>query len=969
MKKSIFRWIGFLLSVVLLCLPVAAFAATADEPEQECVVYVQDGGNGNGMTADAPVGTINAAVAAVNQQYQANPNLIRGRIVLTGNVTISSSYQETAHTIPIIYAALVKDDQHKFILGSNFKLGGPVMFTNLMMICTSGNEVNIYAFGHKLIMGIKGMNNDLITYDTTAGSTRRFGLVGGQNGATASVESIDVEVNSGAYQTMRIGSGASGGTVTGDVNWVINYATLNSNISIGGVTASNAILGKTNLIINGGVFTGKKIYVGCCNSGKTSTFGDRVFIQINGGTFSTGTYSGIEPYAGGTVDLQEGCIVDLSKYRGTLPLQDMIGLVDSTFQICDVSLVGYQDSYHDGAREYNLRLIATLNSFQHDAAGLDIVVKNKDDVVIKSFHQNVTAVYDSILGTTENGIVTRIDAEQIGGKYLLAVTLLGIPVEEQNLYFQVVPYTVDDDETIYGLTCEFTYCAGVNTNNERNIEWYPMATIMQQVLSQAETEKVSILGADNLYSAADVTGSGHCYYISADHGNDNNDGLSPQSAWQTISKLNHSTIPAGSVVLFERGGIYRGEREEIGDKTGLLYLKSNVIYSSYGEGDKPAIYGSPRDAAKEGTWSQTAYENVWVYSYPYSATDDIGNIIFNHGEVCGVKRIVGYTDTLTFSGDLADLDQNYHFWHDPDTGNVYLYYDGGNPGECFDSIELAVRINILRIYNNKTNVIVDNLCIKYGGAHGISASTSSNITITNCEIEWIGGGVYPGTKARYGNGIELNRDVDNAVIDHNYIWQVYDAGITHQFDSTNTTPCYHTNLKYINNVIEYCHYEIEYFEDPRYYQPTQEGYDPDNPTKLMDRYMANIEISGNYMFYAGYGWGTPQRASSGVPGSAFIKGWHRELPYVRINSDYPDGVQVKNNVMACSKYDMIVQTCTVDGQLPTFTNNVFIQYQGNRGFTLGAVNVAAGNREVWSETANESNPYLMNGGNTYYTIQ
>ena len=54
-----------------------------------------------------------------------------------------------------------------------------------------------------------------------------------------------------------------------------------------------------------------------------------------------------------------------------------------------------------------------------------------------------------------------------------------------------------------------------------------------------------------------ILSSAVTYYVSPT-GNDNNSGTSTSTAWRTISKVNSRTLVAGDVVLFERGGTYRG---------------------------------------------------------------------------------------------------------------------------------------------------------------------------------------------------------------------------------------------------------------------------------------------------------------------------------------------------------------------------------------------------------------------------
>lgn len=58
------------------------------------------------------------------------------------------------------------------------------------------------------------------------------------------------------------------------------------------------------------------------------------------------------------------------------------------------------------------------------------------------------------------------------------------------------------------------------------------------------------------------------------HGDDANDGLTPQTAWATLNKVNGANLQRGDGVYFERGGLWCGQ----------LWAQEGVIYSAYGSG-------------------------------------------------------------------------------------------------------------------------------------------------------------------------------------------------------------------------------------------------------------------------------------------------------------------------------------------------------------------------------------------------
>ncbi len=78
------------------------------------------------------------------------------------------------------------------------------------------------------------------------------------------------------------------------------------------------------------------------------------------------------------------------------------------------------------------------------------------------------------------------------------------------------------------------------------------------------------------------------YYVDSSAGDDNNDGLSVNSAWRTIGKANEMMpqLPVGSDILFKRGG-------QFSDNS--LYIKVGgtatdpVVIGAYGDGPKPVL--------------------------------------------------------------------------------------------------------------------------------------------------------------------------------------------------------------------------------------------------------------------------------------------------------------------------------------------------------------------------------------------
>lgn len=98
------------------------------------------------------------------------------------------------------------------------------------------------------------------------------------------------------------------------------------------------------------------------------------------------------------------------------------------------------------------------------------------------------------------------------------------------------------------------------------------------------------------------------YYVSP-AGSDANNGTSQATAWQSIARVNQSTYTyqPGDRILFQRGGLYRGEITMGSSGTAA----APITIGAYGSGDAPVVSG----CALITGWSQ--YQgNIWVASVP-----------------------------------------------------------------------------------------------------------------------------------------------------------------------------------------------------------------------------------------------------------------------------------------------------------------------------------------------------------------
>ena len=452
------------------------------------------------------------------------------------------------------------------------------------------------------------------------------------------------------------------------------------------------------------------------------------------------------------------------------------------------------------------------------------------------------------------------------------------------------------------------------------------------ILNQTETE--SRKRKEEILRAADtVCVRGTCYYVSA-AGDDQNDGLTPERAWRSLQRVTAAAFKHGDGVLFRRGDVFRG----------YVDARAGVTYAAYGTGDKPKFYGWNKSLADPALWSLwDAEKHIWKLNEPIL---DCGTLVFNDGEAHCRKLIPSYIGGRFVCRDdesrlfdmrqemTQDLDlvcffdartttepskgQNFPvpIIDGESLGELYLRCDNGNPAEVYKEIEALQRRNMFTIGENK-NVRIDNLCLKYIGCHAIGAGglCVEGLHVSNCEIGWIGGAIqhylgtdpnYPqggrGTVTRYGNGVEIYGGCKNYTVENCYIYQVYDAGITHQI-TTNGKEFRLQHICYKNNLVERCVYSIEYFLE-------KNGGD----TKSR---IENCVMEGNILRLSGYGWGQ-QRHNTDTP--AHIKGWSYE--------NTASAFVIRNNIFDRAAYRMLHLVAKKQESCPVMDGNTYVQTCG-----------------------------------------
>lgn len=357
---------------------------------------------------------------------------------------------------------------------------------------------------------------------------------------------------------------------------------------------------------------------------------------------------------------------------------------------------------------------------------------------------------------------------------------------------------------------------------------------LEAMFAEADKRRETILN-----TPTEITVTGKSYYVS-NSGNDSNDGLSPETAWATVDKVNNTMFYSGDAVFFKRGDVFREY---------VLNCQMGVTYSAYGEGAKPIITCSPENGADPKKWTQYGETSdggtIWVY---YRDMRDCGTLVLD-GKT-GAHKVAPYwngSSFITKEGEPFDMAKGLRwdcsFFVPADSllggkidndwsiggwkvgtpyfyaefmesnGPLYFRCDAGNPGEVFDSIEFSQRPldeRFAGVYMNSGSVL-DNIHVFASYNCGIQHEDviDEPFTVQNCEVSFSGGCTLfydeNGRPEVCGDGMAISKP---ARIVNTYIHHNGDNGITSEY-VTGFKQFIASDVKVVGNLFEYNDYDIQ----------------------------------------------------------------------------------------------------------------------------------------------------------------
>ncbi len=296
------------------------------------------------------------------------------------------------------------------------------------------------------------------------------------------------------------------------------------------------------------------------------------------------------------------------------------------------------------------------------------------------------------------------------------------------------------------------------------------------------------------------------YYVDAVNGNDSNDGLSPATAWKSLSKVASYPFVAGDNILFKRGGKFNGSFRF--RRNGQV--DQPITFASYGEGTKPVL--SCIKTVKLN-WLSNG-DNLWK-------TTDIS---------VPIQRIKRNNKEILQAHSIEELGKKVPdmiTWYK--SGNTLYLYSATDPnGDNFTYSECSEIILTVGI----SNLVFKDLSFEGGNVAALNAISGSNITFKNLDLgkmsfmgiqfeskgkpseniivdgcnvdaDWtlnyFNGGIGFKTWRGAREGIFFNGNFNNAIIKNSIFKNWHHSGINIWANPTN--PNYVNNMKIINNYI------------------------------------------------------------------------------------------------------------------------------------------------------------------------
>jgi len=226
------------------------------------------------------------------------------------------------------------------------------------------------------------------------------------------------------------------------------------------------------------------------------------------------------------------------------------------------------------------------------------------------------------------------------------------------------------------------------------------------------------------------------YYLDAEGGTDDGNGLSPATAWRSLDKVNAFTFQPGDRLLLKAGSKWTGQFHPLGSGT----RASHIIIDRFGEGPKPVILGGGIAGGavlleNQEYWS---IRNLDVTNHGSPAPKKMGILIRNHavGTLSGIE--VKDCDIHDVAGDLTDYRDG------KESGGIVFYINVDHPSQPSRWDDIHIENNTIRDVT-RNGILMQSQWINKPNdrnsswnGHG-AYTTSTNVHIAGNRLDRIGG--------------------------------------------------------------------------------------------------------------------------------------------------------------------------------------------------------------------------------------
>lgn len=247
--------------------------------------------------------------------------------------------------------------------------------------------------------------------------------------------------------------------------------------------------------------------------------------------------------------------------------------------------------------------------------------------------------------------------------------------------------------------------------------------------------------------AGDPAPTSKTYYVSNTTGNDNNTGLTPSNAWQTIEKFSNITYTSGDSVLLRKGDIWEGISQ--------YFNRSSVSIGNYGTDDALPIISNIQtlpNLTNPANW--TLINGLWEAPLEEATT----RLFLDDEEVLKAS-------TLTEVG-VVDSEGFIPKWY-YEGGIIYVDHPS-NPATSWSNIRGSQNYITFNM-EGSLNVSIEGIAFEGATGPSVQLANCQNVIIENCEL---------GRNA--SSGILLSSGTNNCTIKYNtidsYYSQMYGIG-------------------------------------------------------------------------------------------------------------------------------------------------------------------------------------------------